>query len=315
MLRALDLTKSYDGAPLFEGLSLTLNPGDRAGLVGPNGAGKSTLLRLLAGREQPDRGSITRQATVGYLPQEAPDATLDQLLHDALGEAGRTLKALHSPEDLDAYAHALDRAEATGAWAAESRAEEVRRRLTIDHLDPARPLRRLSGGEQARALLAATLLQDPDVLLLDEPTNHLDADGLTWLEQFLAGFKGAVLVVSHDRRFLDAVVTRIYELTTSSPPTTAATPPTATRRPAAAPASRSSPPPRTSAAASSRPTSPAPSSRPATPSAPSPARPRPIRSGSPRRSPRRRSRASTGSSARWRRPTGSSARARRPPCA
>jgi ATPase subunit of ABC transporter with duplicated ATPase domains len=213
VLRALDLTKSYDGAPLFEGLSLTLNPGDRAGLVGPNGAGKSTLLRLLAGREQPDRGSVTRAATVGYLPQEAPDATLDQLLHDALGEAGRTLAALHSPEDLDAYAHALDRAEATGAWAAESRAEEVRRRLTIDHLDPARPLRRLSGGEQARALLAATLLQDPGVLLLDEPTNHLDADGLAWLEQFLAGFKGAVLVVSHDRRFLDAVVTRIHELT------------------------------------------------------------------------------------------------------
>ncbi len=213
MLRALDLTKSYDGAPLFEGLSLTLNAGDRAGLVGPNGAGKSTLLGLLAGREQPDRGSVTRQATVGYLPQEAPDATLDQLLHDALGEAGRTLAALHSPTDMDAYAHALDRAEATGAWAAESRAEEVRRRLTIDHLDPARPLRRLSGGEQARALLAATLLQDPDVLLLDEPTNHLDQDGLAWLEQFLAAFKGAVLVVSHDRRFLDAVVTRIYELT------------------------------------------------------------------------------------------------------
>jgi ATPase subunit of ABC transporter with duplicated ATPase domains len=212
VLRALDLTKSYDGAPLFEGLSLTLNPGDRAGLVGPNGAGKSTLLRLLAGREQPDHGSITRAATVGYLPQEAPDATLETLLHDALGEAGRALKALHRPGDLDAYAHALERAEATGAWAAESRAEEVRRRLNIDHLDPARPLRRLSGGEQARALLAATLLQDPDVLLLDEPTNHLDADGLTWLEEFLAGFKGAVLVVSHDRRFLDAVVARIYEL-------------------------------------------------------------------------------------------------------
>ena len=131
MLRALHLTKSYDGAPLFDGLSLTLNAGDRAGLVGPNGAGKSTLLRLLAGRERADRGSVITAATVGYLPQEAPaaDATLDDLLHAALGEAGEALAALRSPGDLDAYAHALERAEATGAWAAEARAEEVRRRL------------------------------------------------------------------------------------------------------------------------------------------------------------------------------------------
>jgi ATPase subunit of ABC transporter with duplicated ATPase domains len=212
VLRALELTKSYDGAPLFAGLSLTLNPGERAGLVGANGHGKSTLLRLLAGREQPDGGTITRAATVGYLPQEAPEATLEALLDDALGEAGRVLAALRAPGDLDAYANALERAEATGAWSAESRAEEIRRRLAIDHLDPARPLRRLSGGEQARALLAATLLEDPEVLLLDEPTNHLDADGLAWLEDFLAEYKGAVLVVSHDRRFLDAVVERIYEL-------------------------------------------------------------------------------------------------------
>jgi ATPase subunit of ABC transporter with duplicated ATPase domains len=212
VLRALDLTKSYDGAPLFEGLALTLNPGDRAGLVGPNGAGKSTLLRLLAGRETADRGTITSTATISYLPQEAPDLTIDALLHDALGEAGHALAALQQPGDLDAYAHALERAEATGAWAAEARAEEVRRRLGIDHLATGRPLHRLSGGEQARALLAATLLRDPDVLLLDEPTNHLDADGLAWLEGFLAGFSGALLVVSHDRRFLDAVVTRIHEL-------------------------------------------------------------------------------------------------------
>jgi ATPase subunit of ABC transporter with duplicated ATPase domains len=214
VLRAHDLTKSYDGAPLFEGLALTLNPGDRAGLVGPNGAGKSTLLRLLAGRELPDRGSITTTATVGYLPQEGPTApvTLDSLLHAALGEAGEALAALRRPGDLDAYAHALERAEATGAWAAEARAEEVRRRLGIDHLATDRPLQRLSGGEQARALLAATLLGAPDVLLLDEPTNHLDAAGLEWLEGFLAGFGGALLVVSHDRRFLDAVVTRVHEL-------------------------------------------------------------------------------------------------------
>jgi ATPase subunit of ABC transporter with duplicated ATPase domains len=102
VLAALDLSKSYDGAPLFEGLSLTLNAGDRAGLVGPNGAGKSTLLRLLAGRERPDRGSVTTTASVGYLPQEAPGGTIDTLLHDALGEAGEALTALRHPGDLDA---------------------------------------------------------------------------------------------------------------------------------------------------------------------------------------------------------------------
>ena len=216
MLRALDLTKSYDGAPLFDGLSLTLGAGERAGLVGPNGAGKSTLLRLLAGREHPDRGAVARQGRVGYLPQEAPagEATLDDLLRDALGEAGAALAGLHEPNlDLDRYAHALERAEATQAWAAEARAEEIRRRLGIEHLPGDRPLHRVSGGEQARALLAATLLEDPQVLLLDEPTNHLDTGGLAWLEAFLAGFDGALLVVSHDRRFLDAVVNRVHELT------------------------------------------------------------------------------------------------------
>src|SRR5215217_6338116 len=100
VLAALDLTKSYDGAPLFEGLALTLNAGDRAGLVGPNGAGKSTLLRLVAGRERPDRGAVSTTAKVGYLPQEAPtgDATLDSLLRDALGEAGAVLAELRRLE-------------------------------------------------------------------------------------------------------------------------------------------------------------------------------------------------------------------------
>ena len=220
MLRALDLTKSYDGAPLFDGLSLTLGAGERAGLVGPNGTGKSTLLRLLAGREHPDRGAVASHGRVGYLPQEAPagEATVDTLLRDALGDAGTALAELHALDhdhtalDLDRYAHALERAEATHAWAAEARAEEIRRRLGIEHLPGDRPLHRLSGGEQARSLLAATLLEDPQVLLLDEPTNHLDADGLAWLEAFLAGFDGALLVVSHDRRFLDAVVSRVHEL-------------------------------------------------------------------------------------------------------
>src|SRR5262245_22367502 len=204
MLKALDLSKGYDEGPLFAGLSLVLAPGDRVGLVGPNGAGKSTLLRLLAGRERPDRGSVTLApgVRVGYLPQEAPAGTLDDLLRDAIGPAWDALAELHAlatPDTLDAYGEALARVEATGAWAAEARADEARRRLSIEHLPGDAPLQRLSGGEQARALLAATLLGEPGVLLLDEPTNHLDGDGLEWLEGFLGAFDGALIVVSHDR--------------------------------------------------------------------------------------------------------------------
>ena len=213
-LKALDLTKSYDAGPLFDGLSLVLAPGERVGLVGPNGAGKSTLLRLLAGRERPDRGSVTLAPGVraGYLPQEAPAGTIDDLLREAIGPAWDALDALANPDTLEAYAHALERVEETGGWAVEARVEEARRRLGIERLPGDAPLERLSGGEQARGLLAATLLGDPGVLLLDEPTNHLDSEGLEWLEGFLAAFDGALLVVSHDRRFLDAVVTRIVEL-------------------------------------------------------------------------------------------------------
>src|SRR4051812_12998890 len=212
---------------------------------------------------------------IGQLPQEAPAgaATLDSVLADALGEAGATLAELRALEaaddlDLDRYARALERADVTRAWDAETRAEEARRRLGIEHLDGDRRLDRLSGGEQARALLAATLLGQPDVLLLDEPTNHLDADGLAWLEGFLAGFDGALLVVSHDRRFLDAVVERVYELAAggaleaydggytayrpSAPAAARALPSAWRRRPSAAAASRrTSPRPATTRAAAS----------------------------------------------------------------
>ena len=194
--------------PSSRASSLTLNPGDRAGLVGPNGAGKSTLLRMLAGRERPDRGSITAHRDASATSRRRrPRRTIDALLHDALGEAGEALAALQHPGDLDAYAHALERAEATGAWAAEARAEEVRRRLG-DRPPRHRPAAQRGSPAASRPAPCSPprCSSDPDVLLLDEPTNHLDADGLDWLEGFLAGFDGAVLVVSHDRRFLDAVV-------------------------------------------------------------------------------------------------------------
>jgi ATPase subunit of ABC transporter with duplicated ATPase domains len=227
MLQASDLTKAYDGAPLFDGLSFVLGDGERAGLVGPNGVGKSTLLRLLAGVDRPDRGAVATGAgeRIGWLAQEAPDArtTLGELLGTGLGEVWAVrgeLRALEarltagdtSAATLERYGHVQSRFDALDGWTLEAALDEARRALAIDHLDPATPLARLSGGEQARALLAGTLLAGPTVLLLDEPTNHLDGDGLQWLEGWLRGFDGTVVVVSHDRAFLDAVVGCILEL-------------------------------------------------------------------------------------------------------
>jgi ATPase subunit of ABC transporter with duplicated ATPase domains len=227
MLQASDLTRSYDAAPLFDGLSFVLGDGERAGLVGRNGVGKSTLLRLLAGVDRPDRGAVAASAgaRIGWLPQEAPDAatTLGALLGEGLGEVWtvrgevRALEARLERGDtsaatLAAYGQAQERFGALDGWALDARLDEARRALAIEHLDPQAPLARLSGGEQARALLAGTLLSGPTVLLLDEPTNHLDGDGLRWLEGWMQGFDGTAIVVSHDRAFLDAIVGCVLEL-------------------------------------------------------------------------------------------------------
>jgi ATPase subunit of ABC transporter with duplicated ATPase domains len=220
MLKGTDLTKSHDGAPLFDGISLTLEDGARAGLVGVNGVGKTTLMRLLAGIDRPDRGAVALGTgdRVGYLPQDVldPHATIDDLLRQALGEVWEVRLRLDALErdltDLDAYGEAQARFETLGGWALEVRLDEARRRLGIEHLDRGSLLGRVSGGEAARCLLAAVLLCEPTVLLLDEPTNHLDAGGRAWLAEWLAGFTGTLLTVSHDRDFLDATVDRVLEL-------------------------------------------------------------------------------------------------------
>ena len=227
MLKSDGVAKAYDAYPLFTDVSFVLADGDRVGLVGPNGTGKSTLLRILAGLDRPDEGRVTlgEADTVGFLAQQAPqpDLTLAGHLHRSAGEVydlhaelERLQRDMSDPalreRVLRRYGEAQERFATLDGWGFESLIDEVRRNLDIAHLDPSLPMRTLSGGEQARVMLAGVLLARPTVLLLDEPTNHLDLAGLRWLEAYLRGFAGGVVVVSHDRRFLDNTVARMLEL-------------------------------------------------------------------------------------------------------
>jgi ATPase subunit of ABC transporter with duplicated ATPase domains len=224
LLKAVSLSRAHDGDPLFSGFDLVLGDGDRIGVVGPNGAGKTTLLRVLAGELKPLTGSVTRGpgTRVGYVAQQMPDpdGTVGAFLASGLGELAATIAEMRALEArlaagedvLEQYGVVQERWTALEGWTAEARVAEIRQRLDIAGLPDDLALDAVSGGEQARLLLARALLDEPDVLLLDEPTNHLDAEGIAWLAGWLGQYPGAVLAVSHDRAFLDAVVTRIVEL-------------------------------------------------------------------------------------------------------
>ncbi len=224
-LKATGLTAGHGARVLFTGLDLVLAPGDVVGLVGANGAGKSTLLRLLAGETVPEEGSVgvsPPSATVGHLPQEPerrPGETVAAFVARRTGvtqaqaEMDAAAEALGSggPGADDAYAAALDRWLALGGADLDERAEAVADDVGLGvALDT--PMTALSGGQAARAGLAALLLSRYDVLLLDEPTNDLDLDGLERLERFVAGLRSPAVVVSHDREFLARTVNRIVEL-------------------------------------------------------------------------------------------------------
>jgi ATPase subunit of ABC transporter with duplicated ATPase domains len=224
-LVARDLARAWGSFTVLDGVDLTVGPRTRLGVVGPNGVGKSTLLQLLAGVETPDRGSVTRtppSARVGYLPQEPErgDETLGAFLARRTGVAAAEAeleRAAHAlaegaPGSDDAYSTALDAYLESGADDFAARVGTVCADVGLPERLLTLPTGVLSGGQAARASLAAILLSRFDVFLLDEPTNDLDFAGLERLEQFLDDLPGGVVVVSHDRAFLERTITRVLEL-------------------------------------------------------------------------------------------------------
>lgn len=224
-----DVSRRYGDTLLFEHVTFSINPGDRIGLVGPNGAGKSSLLRILTGEERPDSGSVTGHpgATLGYLRQgfsDIPDGTLADLLdiptrgllaaHRALDEAAAAFGDVERDPDevADTFQAASDRFEARGGYTALAELDALLDRFGLADIPHVRPLASLSGGQKTRAGLAALLVTRPDLLVLDEPTNHLDAEALEWLASYLRSWPGAMLIVSHDRAFLDGVATSILAI-------------------------------------------------------------------------------------------------------
>ncbi len=225
-----NLAKSYGAEDIFAGVSVSIPHGARIALVGPNGSGKTTLLRLLTGLDTPTEGTVARAKglRVGFLPQEAElalegEGTLwDEMLSafaDLLAQEEhlRTLAEQlavrpHDSALLELYGNAQQHFEAAGGYVYATRIEQVLGGLGFDEDDFQRPVAQLSGGQKTRALLARLLLEEPDLLILDEPTNHLDLQALEWLEGWLKGFRGALLLVSHDRYFIDSIVDRVWEL-------------------------------------------------------------------------------------------------------
>ena len=225
------ISKSFGGRVLYSNATLQLNAGERWALVGPNGAGKTTLLKIIMGLESADEGTVTfaKDATLGYLEQETELMGDRTALNEVIESAHEikqwerkvndlSIKIAETPEGatlnkyLEDYAHAMERFERLGGYELESRARQILAGLGFPAEDFDKPAKEFSGGWQMRISLSKLLLRRPDVLLLDEPTNHLDLESVQWLERFLSSYDGTVLLVSHDRSFMDACVTHVAAL-------------------------------------------------------------------------------------------------------
>lgn len=225
LITTSNLTKSYGATDIFSGLTISIEKGERLGIVGPNGVGKTTLLRILAGEDESSSGVVTRSKGVrtGYLSQEADfkmEGTLWDACHSVFENLIRQQNELHrleelmatQPEVIEQYGKMQEDFERRGGYTYETRIKQVLTGLGFNASDYSLSLDHLSGGQRTRAFLARLLLSNPDVLLLDEPTNHLDIRAVEWLEGYLNQWEGAAVIVSHDRYFLDKVSTVILEM-------------------------------------------------------------------------------------------------------
>ena len=225
-MRAEGLTSTYGEKTLFKDVNFIINENDRIGLIGVNGSGKTSLLNVISGETSPEKGTITKpnDYTIGYLKQQ-PELDEGKTIMEAIFEGQqpvfKTIRAYEDalkkfsdhPEDpqaIDRYTKMQAKMDQEDAWEADSQVKTILTQLKIK--DTSQKIAELSGGQQKRVGLAQVLIEQPDLLLLDEPTNHLDLDSVIWLQDFLKSYKGAVLVVTHDRYFLDQVTNHIWEL-------------------------------------------------------------------------------------------------------
>jgi ATPase subunit of ABC transporter with duplicated ATPase domains len=225
------INKQYGKQLIFVDASFQLNPGEKVGLIGPNGAGKTTLFRMIVGEEEPDDGSVTvpKRLHIGYFRQDVEEMQGRSVLDEAIAGSGRAgdlhheleelQRAMEDPERADEMDRVLERFgevqeeyEHLGGYALEAQAREVLHGLGFEDDQIDGDVGSLSGGWKMRVALARVLLGRPDVLLMDEPTNHLDIESIIWLEQFLHSYQGALLMTSHDREFMNRIVTKIADI-------------------------------------------------------------------------------------------------------